>query len=103
MEFQRCGLVRCRFSGPLNEVLFDARVFPGDEQQPNYCIDVDMSGVVFHLTEFLGFNLPAVKLPDEPGLRPLTGVIMLRSAEKPWLCVPTRSSAKRSRPCKNAS
>jgi uncharacterized protein YjbI with pentapeptide repeats len=69
MEFQRCGLVRCRFSGPLNEVIFDARVFPGDEQQPNYCIDVDMSGVVIHLTEFLGFNLAAVKLPDEPGLR----------------------------------
>jgi hypothetical protein len=60
------------FAGTLNEVIFDGRVYEGDEgdeQQPNYCIDVDMSGTVLHLTEFLGFNLAAVKLPDEPGLR----------------------------------
>lgn len=69
MEFQRCGLVRCRFAGPLNEVIFDGRAYPGHEHEPNFCADVDMSAAVFRLTEFLGFNLAAVKLPDQPGLR----------------------------------
>lgn len=69
VQFLRCGLVRCRFAGVLNEVLFDARVFDPEEREPNHYEDIDMTAAVLRLTEFLAFDLHAVKLPAEPGLR----------------------------------
>jgi uncharacterized protein YjbI with pentapeptide repeats len=69
-EFQRCGLARCRFAGVMNEVIFEGRVFSAEnEDDPNFVEDVDMSGAVLRLVEFRGFNLEAVRLPDDPGLR----------------------------------
>jgi uncharacterized protein YjbI with pentapeptide repeats len=70
LEFKRCGLARCRFAGVMNEVIFEGRVFSAEnEDDPNFAEDVDMSGAVLRLVEFRGFNLEAVRLPDDPGLR----------------------------------
>jgi len=54
----------------MNEVIFEGRLFSAeDEHNPNFVEDVDMSGAVLRLVEFRGFNLEAVRLPDDPGLR----------------------------------
>jgi hypothetical protein len=68
-KFLRCGLVRCRFAGLLAEVVFDGRVLHPEQREPNLCEDLDMSGAVFRLTEFRGFDLTAVRLPNDPALR----------------------------------
>jgi len=68
-EFRRCGLLRCRFAGVLNEVVFDGRAYHPEEREPNFCEDVDMTGTVLRLVEFRGIDLSSVKLPAEPGLR----------------------------------
>jgi hypothetical protein len=68
-RFIRCGLVRCRFSGRLNGVLFNGNMRADDhEGEPNYCEDIDMSGATFRHVEFRGFDVDAVRLPDDPDL-----------------------------------
>jgi uncharacterized protein YjbI with pentapeptide repeats len=69
-RFIRCGLVRCRFSGILQDVLFNGNMpAEGNEGEPNYCEDIDMSGTTFRNVQFRGFDVDAVKLPDDPALQ----------------------------------
>lgn len=68
-KFIRCGLVRCRFSGVLDDVTFSGNMRADDnEGEPNCCKDVDMSGTVFRHVQFRGFDVDAVRLPDDPAL-----------------------------------
>ena len=69
VQFERCGIVRCTFAGILYEVEFDGRVFEPDMREPNRYEDVDMSDALLRLALFRGIDLPAFKLPDDPGLR----------------------------------
>jgi uncharacterized protein YjbI with pentapeptide repeats len=69
VKFTRSGLVRCRFSGVLDEVWFNGAPSVPGENEPNHAEDVDMSGAVLRGVQFRGFDLTAVKLPDAPGLR----------------------------------
>jgi uncharacterized protein YjbI with pentapeptide repeats len=77
VRFKCCGLIRCRFSGVLDETEFDGRVFADDVGVPNTAEDIDMSAAVLRLVSFRGFDLDAVKLPDEPSVR------VIRN----WTCV----------------
>lgn len=69
VQFQRCGIVRCTFAGILDEVEFDGRVFEPDMREPNRYEDIDMSDALLRLAEFWGIDLPAFRLPHDPGLR----------------------------------
>jgi uncharacterized protein YjbI with pentapeptide repeats len=69
VEFLRCGIVRCNFSGILDETVFDGRVFQPNEREPNRYEEVDMLNAVLKLTQFWGIDLPGVKLPNDPELR----------------------------------
>lgn len=69
VQFKRCLITGCRFSGHLKEVVFDGRVFDPAENEPNYYERIDMSGAIFQLVEFRGFNIDAVHLPNDPKLR----------------------------------
>jgi uncharacterized protein YjbI with pentapeptide repeats len=69
VEFLRCAIVRCTFAGLLDEVVFDGRVFEPDLREPNRYEDIDMSHALLKLAQFWGFDLPAVRLPGDPGLR----------------------------------
>jgi hypothetical protein len=69
VQFERCGIVRCTFAGLLDEVQFDGRVFEPDMREPNRYEDVDMSDALLRLTDFWEIDLPAFRLPDDPGLR----------------------------------
>jgi uncharacterized protein YjbI with pentapeptide repeats len=69
VEFLRCGIVRCVFAGTLDEVIFDGRVFESGPREPNRYEDVDMSGALLRHTQFWGIDLPAIRLPGDPGLR----------------------------------
>jgi transposase/uncharacterized protein YjbI with pentapeptide repeats len=46
-SFIRCGLVRCRFSGVMREVLFRGGQYPDGREVPDHVEDVDMSGAAF--------------------------------------------------------
>jgi len=69
VQFKRCGIVRCTFAGLLDEVEFDGRVFEPDLREPNRYEDVDMSNALLRLPVFWGIDLPAFRLPADPGLR----------------------------------
>jgi len=47
VRFIQCGLVRCRFSGLLHNVLFHGATSAARDGEPNYCEDVDMAGAEF--------------------------------------------------------
>jgi uncharacterized protein YjbI with pentapeptide repeats len=70
VKFRLSGLVRCRFSGLLDETEFDGRLFSRDDgTEPNTAEDVDLSATVLRAVKFRGFDLDAVRLPAQPGLR----------------------------------
>jgi uncharacterized protein YjbI with pentapeptide repeats len=82
VRFKLPGLIRCRFSGVLYETQFDGRVFDDDEGKPNVAEDVDMTAAVLRYVGFRGFDLDAVKLPAEPGLRVVRNYLcVLKAAE----------------------
>lgn len=65
VNFGQCTFVRCRFAGLLREVFFDGRDLP-DRSAPPPMEEVDFTEAVFDQVEFRGFDIKAVKLPDDP-------------------------------------
>lgn len=61
-EFLQATIRHCRFTGALQEVLFDAREIPG-RPPPGIFVDVDFSEATFADLEFRGCRFDNVKLP----------------------------------------
>lgn len=68
VKFEQCSLVRCRFSGPLREVLFDGRGI-GGRPAPQPMEDVDFSEALFDQVEFMGSDLSRVTIPADADVR----------------------------------
>jgi uncharacterized protein YjbI with pentapeptide repeats len=74
VTFAQCTIVNCRFAGPLPQVVFDGRDLGKDLQgrdrpggpEPR---SVDFRDAVFELTEFKGYTLDDVTLPDDEQVR----------------------------------
>lgn len=69
VRFIRCGLVRCRFSGIVEDVLFRGGSADDGGGAPDRSESVDMRGAIFRNVGFRGFNVDGVALPDESGVR----------------------------------
>jgi uncharacterized protein YjbI with pentapeptide repeats len=66
--FEQCALVRCRFSGPVENVVFDGRKLP-DRATPLPLVDVDFAEARLDQVEFRGYRLDRVTIPTDPDIR----------------------------------
>lgn len=70
VTFEQCPIARSRFAGRLREVVFDGRDLGRDLQgndrpAPGELHAVDLRAAVFELTEFKGYTLDDVLLPED--------------------------------------
>jgi uncharacterized protein YjbI with pentapeptide repeats len=63
VDFQSSSFVRCRFAGPLRDVMFYAHGFKTLKPDPNPMEDVDFSGAELRMVEFRGLDLDRVSFP----------------------------------------
>lgn len=63
VEFQQATIRHCRFTGALQDVLFDGREIAG-RPKPGIFLDVDFSEATFADLEFRGCRFDDVKLPS---------------------------------------
>lgn len=68
VTFEQCELERCVFAGDLREVVFDGREV-GGRPAPRPMVDVDFRNAQFDEVEFMGSDLGAVALPQDPDVR----------------------------------
>jgi Pentapeptide repeats (8 copies) len=71
LVFEQCAFRRCRFAGPLREVVFDGREVTG-RATPEPLVELDFTGSTFDEVEFRGYRLDQVALPDDPSLKCVT-------------------------------
>lgn len=62
-NFLQVAIRHCRFTGLLQDILFDGREIPGRRPQPEVMTDVDFSKAVFQEVEFRGCHFDGVELP----------------------------------------
>ena len=65
-EAYGCRLVRCRFAGRLDEVIFSAVGSSGSSRR-GVLEDVDFSAASFRFVSLRGFELEGVRVPEGPG------------------------------------
>lgn len=63
VAFQQATMRQCRFSGSLEEVLFDGREIPGRRPEPGVFVDVDFSEAAFEDVDFRGARFEGVTFP----------------------------------------
>jgi uncharacterized protein YjbI with pentapeptide repeats len=69
VDFGQCAFTRCRFAGPIKDVLFDGRDLSPERPKPPQMTKVDFSAAVFSNVDFRGFDLEDITLPDDPDVR----------------------------------
>jgi uncharacterized protein YjbI with pentapeptide repeats len=63
-RFVRCGMTDCRFSGPMNEVIFDSRPLDGQAVVP--FVRVDLSAARLDMCEFFSCEFVDSAFPEDP-------------------------------------
>jgi uncharacterized protein YjbI with pentapeptide repeats len=68
--FARCGLVRCRFAGVLQDVQFLSSGGPsGAAEGPDQVEELDLSGAELRNVTIRGMDPAAIRLPGDPAVR----------------------------------
>jgi uncharacterized protein YjbI with pentapeptide repeats len=68
INFWQSSLIRCKFAGPLKDVVFDGRLLGEAKPEANPMREIDMSDAILSECEFRGLDLASVTLPDDPSL-----------------------------------
>ena len=68
--FGRCGLMRCRFAGVVEDVRFlSSGGLSGKADGPDQVEELDLSGAELRHVTIRGMDPAAIRLPDDPALR----------------------------------
>jgi hypothetical protein len=62
------SLIRCRFAGKLDAVIFDGRMLGDEKPDPNPMLDVDLSATVINACDFRAIDFSRVSLPADGDL-----------------------------------
>jgi hypothetical protein len=80
VNFWQSSLIRCRFAGKLEDVIFDGRYLGEEKPDKNPMLDVDFSDARFNGCEFRGVRFDHIALPPDPDLIILDDLGILDSA-----------------------
>ncbi|MEV0569141.1 pentapeptide repeat-containing protein [Dactylosporangium sp. NPDC050588] len=76
VNFWQSSLIRCRFAGPVKDVIFDGRVLGEPKPDPNPMEDVDFTDARLENCTFRGVRFDRVRLPKDPDLVLIPDVAM---------------------------
>ncbi|GAA4252955.1 pentapeptide repeat-containing protein [Dactylosporangium darangshiense] len=80
VNFWQSSLIRCRFAGPLSEVIFNGRMLGEGKPDPNPMLEVDLTDAVLDGCDFRGVDFGSVRLPDDPDIVLVTSLAQLDAA-----------------------